>query len=277
MLNSTIRDWINSRQAMTGSKFNISLSGNRFECSCETMDFVEWVVTSDINFDHPDHNYRCRLANGTFTKVKLVYAHFHDFFHECNNITWLRIGVGLLVALLGFVFPTALVVNYRWKIAYWIYIRFKKVIKNRFKTKFRYDIYVSYSDDCIIWVRDVFVPKLENSWGLRLCIEDRDILVGDIYSDAISQAIAESRNIIFVITDFFPENKWKSFEIQRAKYEKYCNDLQQIIAIQKNVSHDNYPDELCDIQSDVISIKWVDNNCENGWDHLRIALFSEFF
>ena len=94
-------------------------------------------------------------------------------------------------------------------------------------------------------------------------------------ADAISLSINESRNIIFVVTDTFAEKIWGSFEIERAKFEKYSGDLQKIIIIRKNVSLEKYPSELGRIENDVLSIDWVDTECENGWDKLRMGLFSE--
>jgi hypothetical protein len=35
------------------------------------------------------------------------------------------------------------------------------------------------------------VPKIENSWKLNMCLEDRDFIGGDIKADAIANAIQE--------------------------------------------------------------------------------------
>ena len=275
-INSTLCNWIDGQFSKTGTKFKLYLSGNKLECICDTKNFIEWIVNSDVDFDQPDRNYPCRLANGTFTWINQVYADFHNVFHECDSATWLRVGIGLLAAFAALVFPLALIVNFRWRIAYWIYCRFQRVIKNKIKHKFKYDIYVSYADDSVNWVKNVLATRLERSWGLQLCLEDRDILCGEIKSDAILNSISDSRNIIFVVTDSFASKTFSSFEIERAKYEKYSGDLQQIIVIRREVLIENFPPELDCIQRDITSIDWSEEDCEYGWDKLRMALFAEF-
>ncbi|CAG2202442.1 TLR7 [Mytilus edulis] len=71
-----------------------------------------------------------------------------------------------------------------------------------------------FYDDCFDWVKEMLIPKIENTWKMKMCIEDRDILAGIIRSDAISQSIHESKNIVFVISKSFTE---KHGEILRFK------------------------------------------------------------
>jgi hypothetical protein len=52
-------------------------------------------------------------------------------------------------------------------------------------------------------VKNILIPKIENSWKMKMCLEDRDILAGDVYVDAIGSSIEQSRNILFIITDSF--------------------------------------------------------------------------
>ena len=101
----------------------------------------------------------------------------------------------------------------------------------------------------------------------------RSRLAGEICADAISDSIAQSRNIIFVLTDAFAHKQWGKFEIERAKYEKYTRNLQHIIVIAKDVSVENVPVQFASIWKDIVLIHWSED--ENGWDRLRMVLFSE--
>lgn len=108
-----------------------------------------------------------------------------------------------------------------------------------------------------------------------MCLEDRDILAGDVYVDAICSSIEQSRNVLFIITDSFCDRNWGHYEIERAKYEKFTRKLQKIIVIAKQVSVENFPSELDHIWTDVILINWCENESEMNWDKLRMVLFSE--
>lgn len=101
-----------------------------------------------------------------------------------------------------------------------------------------------------------------------MCLEDRDILAGDVYVDAIGSSIEQSRNILFIITDSFCDRNW-------GHYEKFTRKLQKIIVIAKQVSVENFPSELDHIWTDVILINWCEYESEMNWDKLRMVLFSE--
>jgi len=275
-INETIRNWIDAQNNKSGPKFQLSIFGNIFKCTCKTMDFIQWMFTMKIDFDRKNKNYKCKLSNGTEIDMLQVYNRFHEHFSNCNSVLWLRVGIGCLVAFVVFTAPIAIIVNFWWRLTFWAYRKFKRIIQHGMKRKFKYDIYLSYTEDNILWIRDVLVPKIENSWKLNMCLEDRDFIGGDIKADAIANAIQESRHVIFVISEFFQENNWRAFEIERSKFEKYTNDLQKIIVIVKDVSVRSISIELDKILKDITIIEWSNDN-KILWDKLRMVIFSDLY
>ncbi|CAG2211408.1 CD283 [Mytilus edulis] len=275
-INSTLRDWFDMQNERMKTNLTLSLVGNVFKCTCENSDFILWLFRTKIIFDNKQITFKCSLVNGTVTNTRRVYEEFHQLFSHCKSEIWLRVGVCLLVGFIAFTLPIAIVVNFRWRIAYCIYRTFKKVVEKDMKSKFRYDIYLSCADDCLGWVKNTLIKKLENSWKMSVCIEERDILAGKIRADAILQSIQESRNIIFIISEAFRDKIWGEFEIHRAKYEKYTRNLHKIIVITRNVSVENFPLELGSIINDVVLLDWSDEESDNVWDKLRMTLFSEY-
>jgi Leucine-rich repeat (LRR) protein len=273
-INETIRNWIDAQNNKSGHKFQLSIFGNIFKCTCETMDFIQWMFTTKIGFDKK--NYKCKLSNGTEIDMVQVYNRFHEHFSNCNSVFWLRVGIGCLIAFVVFTTPLAIIVNFRWRLTFWVYRKFKRIIQHGMERKFKYDIYLSYTEDNILWIRDVLVPKIENSWKLNMCLEDRDFIGGDIKADAIANAIQESRHVMFVISEFFQENNWRAFEIERSKFEKYTNDLQKIIVIVKDVSVRSISIELDKILKDITILEWSNDN-ELLWDKLRMVIFSDLY
>ncbi|XP_052066446.1 toll-like receptor 4 [Mytilus californianus] len=275
-INETVRKWLEQQNLKYGNTFQLFLKGNRLKCTCDTRDFLEWITKTNISLDIPKRGYRCTLRNGTDMTIPEVMQKYHELFIDCNSGHWLRIGIALLISFVVLTIPLALAVNFRWQLAYWIYRRFRLVIEERMKLKSKYDIYISYGDQSLNWTVNTLIYKLEKSWKMITCLDDRDILGGEICSDAIADSISNSRNVIFVIDDSFQDRIWGKFEIQRAKYEKYAGNLQHIIIIKKHdITVQNFPSELSQIWDDVIFIEWLDNEDNVGWDRLRIALFQK--
>ncbi|XP_076103661.1 toll-like receptor 4 [Mytilus galloprovincialis] len=275
-INETVRKWLEQQNLKYGNTFKLFLKGNRLRCMCDTLEFVKWITKTNISFDEPKGDYLCTLKDGTVITISEVMQKYHELFIDCNSGHWLRIGIALLVSFVVLTIPVALVVNFRWQLAYWIYRRFRLVIEERMKLKTKYDIYISYGDQSLHWTINTLIHKLENSWKMITCLDDRDILGGDICSDAIAESISNSRNVIFVIDHSFQDRIWGKFEIQRAKYEKYAGNLQHIIIIKKhNITVQDFPSELRQIWDDVVFIEWWDNDDSVGWDRLRIALFQK--
>ncbi|XP_063436247.1 toll-like receptor 3 [Mytilus trossulus] len=275
-INVTLRNWFDIQNKRVKTKLTLHLVGNVFKCTCENSDFILWLFHTKIVFDNKNITFKCSLVNGTITNTRKVYEEFHQLFSHCESEIWLRVGVCLLVGFIALTLPIAVLVNFRWRIAYYIYRTFKTVVEKNMKSKFRYDIYLSCADDCLDWVKHTLIQKLEKSWKMSVCIEDRDILAGNIRADAILQCIQESRNIIFIISEAFSDKIWGDFEIHRAKYEKYTRNLNKIIVITRNVSVNKFPSELGLIINDVVLLDWSDEESDNVWDKLRMALFSEY-
>jgi hypothetical protein len=44
-----MRNWFDKRQAESGS-FHLLLHGNVFRCTCETIDFIQWISAIKVKF-----------------------------------------------------------------------------------------------------------------------------------------------------------------------------------------------------------------------------------
>ncbi|XP_071137699.1 toll-like receptor 4 [Mytilus edulis] len=274
-INKTFRDWMDKKSKKYEGTFNLSVEGNSLTCTCETSDFIRWLFSTNVVFDRINKNFSCTLTNGSESNTMDVYRRFHQQFGNCKSKQWLRLGIGLLVAFVIFTVPLAILLNFRWKITYWIYRNFRRVVEHRLERKFNYDIYLSFANDICQWVYDDFLPKVECSWHMKVCIEDRDFLIGVAKADEIANAISGSKHAVFILSESYKDNEWNKFEIERVKFEKCRNYLQKIIILVKGAKATCVPHELDDILQNVTIIDWADN--ETGWDKLRMALFTDSF
>ncbi|XP_063402342.1 toll-like receptor 3 [Mytilus trossulus] len=274
-INKTFRDWMDKKTQIYKGTFKFFIEGNSLKCTCKTSNFIRWLFNTNVVFDRVNKNFSCTLTNGSESNTIDVYKRFHDHFSDCNIKNWLLVGIGLLVAFVIFTIPFAVIFNFRWKITFWIYRNFKRVVEHNLERKFNYDIYLSYADDMLQWIQVDFLQRIENSWSMKVCIEDRDFQIGLTKADEIASAIASSKHAIFILSESYKDNEWNKFVIERVKFEKCRNYLQKIIILVKDATASCVPHELDDILQNVTIIDWEDN--ETGWDKLRMALFTDSF
>ncbi|VDI33992.1 Hypothetical predicted protein [Mytilus galloprovincialis] len=274
-INQTMRNWLEKQRTLNNGTFVLGLKGNVFKCECDTSDFIRWMFETKVKLDKENKKYKCRLKNGTVSTTDRVHNEFHHLFSNCGSQYWLLVGIVLLSVFTVLTIPAAIIINCKWRIVYWIYREFKTVVQKRLKQDFCYEVYISYARDSGNWVKDSLVPKIENCWRMTVCVEDRDILAGGSFAEAIAISIEKSRNVIFVVSDDFKDRTWTSYEIERAKYEKYTGNLHHIIIITKQVSMETIPTEFNRFWKDVMLIEWPEEDCDFGWDKLKIALFQQ--
>ncbi|XP_052087221.1 toll-like receptor 4 [Mytilus californianus] len=272
-LDENMRGWIDRQQKKLG-KFEVFLVLNPFLCHCETVSFLYWIRSTNANLDC-DGNYTCRLDANHVSHTLNVYEKIHDFYSDCNGILWLKFGVSLLTCISILTIFATLLYNFRWRLIFFCQRKFLKMAEKSLNVDFKYDVYVSYSDDGVSFIKNFLQPKIEQEWGLTLCCEDRDFFIGESIVDARAASIHESRHIIFLVTPSFRENEWSSFEIERAKYEKFSRDLQKIIVIAKGIATKDMPIEFATVWKDVSLIEWpidvdgINMSCQK----LRLSFF----
>ncbi|CAC5395113.1 unnamed protein product [Mytilus coruscus] len=256
--------------------FSLLFAGNEFACSCENRHFLRWLTQTKVLLDKDGH-YHCRFPNGTRTNITDVMEQFHDTFSDCDAIAWLRIGVICIVSSFVIICLSAVLYQFRWRMAYFFYRKLKMnyVIESE-DVEFRYDIFVAYASDCCEWLKGSLIPILEQDWKLNVCVKDRDFPVGEDRADTVINSMRNSKFIIFIITPEFIKRKWGKFEIEMAKYEMFEHRKQKrIIVIMKDgTSKEDVPIEFSLIWKDVIMIEWPsdDINTENVWYDLKLQL-----
>ena len=80
-----------------------------------------------------------------------------------------------------------------------------------------YDAFVSYNHDKDYeWVRHSLLPKVEEEWGLKLCVGQRDFLAGAAIAENIVNAVENSHRTLIILTPDFITSKWCNFELHMA-------------------------------------------------------------
>ena len=248
-----------------------------FSCSCEFREFIYWINTTKVNLSNKVSN-RCRPANGSTSTTDVVYRHYHDIYASCEAVTWLKFGIAIIVSFFSILLPIAIIYNFRWRIFFYSFRKFRNIMEGTMNLNYEYDVYVSYGYDGYSWVQEVLIKQLEGHWGLTVCLEDRDFDLGKSTYEEIANAIDKSRHLILVVSNNFMSNPFAAYEIDRAREAKTARTLQNIIVITINLNMEDIPTDLQSIWSDVSVIEWPchSDESESAKHNLRTRLLLNF-
>ncbi|XP_063397727.1 toll-like receptor 3 [Mytilus trossulus] len=268
--------WFHSQRTIN-TTFHLQILGNDFSCSCEHQGFIRWLNTTKITLDKVK-SYKCRLANGSSTTTQVVLHNFHSLFTNCYATTWLYIGISIVISAFIIILPTAVIFNFRWRILFFLYRKFRKIVESNMNLSYEYDVFVSYGYNGYTWVQGTLIDKLETDWRLNVCLEDRNFIGGKSNYEQIAHAISSSRHIIFVVTSDFMSKPFAAYEIDQAKEAKSCRTLQKVILVALDICIQDIPTDLRSIWSDVSVIELSDNNRDDqlSLENLRTRLLLNF-
>ncbi|XP_063431073.1 toll-like receptor 4 [Mytilus trossulus] len=266
-------DWMDIQHSRLGT-FKLYLSDNPLICSCQTITFLRWILSTNVKLDK-NGNFSCWVASrNEMNYTRNIAEDIHHYFIKCESAVWLKLGVTLMVSVLSSLICITLLYNFRWRIIFFFFRNSRRFAEKGLELTFDYDVYVSYSDDCVRFVKEL-QGKIENEWGFKICIEDRDFIIGESIATERATSINKCRHIIFVVSPSTVENEWSRFEIERAKYEKFSKNLQKIVVITKDIALDNIPVEFSMIWKDVLLIQWPveKDEVQMAWQTLRLWFF----
>jgi hypothetical protein len=195
----------------------LDLSGNHFICSCDNLEFLQWIQSSPSITFHYAGNHVCTDSPGnTIHNIEVDAMH-------CNWY-WVQplIAVGSTLAVSLAVLSAVLMYKKRWAVRNLIFrLQERLCLKSDASTggPFKYDAFVVYSstDDDRLWVHYKLVQELENLYGFRLCIHHRDFLAGCDIVDNIDNAIQSSRKVLVIMSEHCLRSKWCKEEVQMTK------------------------------------------------------------
>ncbi|XP_063410644.1 toll-like receptor 4 [Mytilus trossulus] len=189
----------------------VLLDGNPLVCTCASLDFVEWLLTTKVTLDS-NGSYSCVENDGNITTTSVVYNHLRIFRIRCINTVWLIFSATLFGVLLLFI-----LVGYRYKLHLQYFCLFIGMANPLFRKSkeesLEYDAYVAYCDGDYTWVYGPLRIFLEERRNYKLLLLDRgDVLAGEHRLFALNNSIPKCKKIILVISKEFVNNDWAYYE-----------------------------------------------------------------
>ncbi|XP_046551952.1 toll-like receptor 4 [Haliotis rubra] len=231
--------------------FTIDLSGNDLRCTCQNIEFLEWLLNSNIHAANRDL-YHCVDING-----EVIHFKDHDVLKNlkdsCSDFIALSMGLLATFVLICSLIAATICYRYRWKIIYFFYVFKLKLRKNKteYERIYDFDVYVSYADHDLHFVREDMIQKLEHQKGKRLYIRDRDSLPGAPIAENIIDGIRSSKKTVLLLSQAFLKKKWCRYELHMANMETVSTgrSVMVIIMLEDIPCRDIPPVILYDVQN----------------------------
>ncbi|XP_075190397.1 toll-like receptor 8 [Anomaloglossus baeobatrachus] len=180
----------------------LKLKGNPFDCTCEIIDLVQWIMKNNVTIPRLATDVTCATPNN-WKKRGIVYFDIHT----CNVdlIEMLLFLMSSLIIIPITVLPIMKHLFYWdvWHIYLWCKARLK--LSKACTSANVYDAFITYdeTDPAVTdWVYNELCKEIEEkgSKNILLCLEERDWEPGIAVIDNIAQSINQSKKTIFVLT-----------------------------------------------------------------------------
>ncbi|XP_070209265.1 toll-like receptor 13 [Littorina saxatilis] len=250
----------------------LDLSGNPFSCDCDLRWFSDWLRSNKTLFKHSRSLYNC-------SKLHQEVASFTIPDQACmlspDTSEFIVVSVSLLLMVMTLV---SAVFRYRWHIRLLLYEAFRgrdDVRRRRLEEgNFDYDVFVSYASEDLPWVYTTVIPELEGRLGLRLCVHERDFILGNNIVDNIADCVESSKKILMVFSNHFVRSQWCQFELAYClRHVMDYNDALIVVCLGDVASRD-LTTHMMAVMKTTTYIQWAedDDAVASLWGRLRLAL-----
>ncbi|XP_061181210.1 toll-like receptor 4 [Saccostrea echinata] len=218
-LPKTVRDSLD--ETSQNHSVTLDFHHNKILCSCENLDFINWLFTSSVNVRLATTD-QCTMYNGNLTQA---HQHLNE---ECSKgrdkREWLY-PVQFLSIL--FILSVLVVIVYkkRWAIIYrWYLFRLRRKGYTPIggcEEGYKYDVFLSFADEDRVFV-DKVVEQLEKNADIQfnVCVHYRDFTPGKSISKNIVSAVHTSKKTIVFMSRAYLKSHWCNYELRMAVTEE---------------------------------------------------------
>ena len=234
---------------------SINLKRNKLECTCENIEFLEWIDTANIHFVGRKE-YTCKTKQWKETNMTNLKEIISKLKLECADYTYLNTVLSVVIGCFILVILYGMYARYRWKISYIYYMTWGRyqMLEEGDEGKYTYDAFISYAEDDTSFVEGELALKLEGLHHLSLYLFWRDCKPGKHIQATIVEKMGNCRKIILIFTESYIKNPRCMFELNMANITKQNRKgVKQPVLLVKlySVPHKDIPTEILQIfQSD---------------------------
>ncbi|XP_052853733.1 LOW QUALITY PROTEIN: protein toll [Drosophila gunungcola] len=218
---------------LANNTMTLSLSGNPISCDCAALPLLFFVRTNPQRV-HDIGSVMCARQKKALQQM--------EAFELCPSyVLLISCVVGGLVVVGCLI--TVFYLMFRQELKIWLYnnnLCLWWVSEEELDKDKTYDAFISYShkDEELI---GKLLPKLESGpHPFRICLHDRDWLVGDCIPEQIVRTVDDSKRVIIVLSQHFIDSVWARMEF-RIAYQATLQDRRKriIIILYRELEHMN--------------------------------------
>jgi len=227
------------------------LSDNVLLCTCETIDFLQWMKTTKVDLIKRD-KYACSYSNSSITHLNNILHIIDHLNSQCESKIAFIVSVSAISAFVLVCTCGILSYKFRWKIRY-LYYKAKikipyKTIGHGYEQIFEYDIFISYSSEDNKIARQGAIDEFEIKRNIHACIHERDFLVGESIALNISRGIRSSKRTVLFISTSFLASEWCMYELNIARMESLHTERKVILVVMlENIANRTLPVDVLDL------------------------------
>lgn len=207
----------------------LNMRNNPIDCNC---DLIRTLMSADSSksrnyFGLNDSTVICFSPRQWSDVQVMEYVELNSINYKCLDWRFFAVIISLCV-LFTLIVCSVGIYYLRWYLRYWMFL-LKQAWRATFPSKrntsvngkYKYDAFVSYSNEDRIFVIRL-VAMMENYEPFyRLCVYERDFNAGDVISDSVVDCLEVSRKTILILTDSFARSQWCQWELQMAQHKRF--------------------------------------------------------
>ena len=236
-LSKMMMEQFNEHARRRNKTVKINLRYNPLLCTCNELDFVRWIQeakTHKLNIKSSG-KITCLNWESKFMKILDVDLDYMTRIQCLSASLYISAsvatGVLLTVIVVGF---GMFLYRKRWWLKYKHYL-ITKMFKQRQQQQeaqrnYEYDAFVSYNSRDELWINEELQPKLEDEFGLRLCLHQRDFVLGGDIMEQITSGIENSRKTLLILSPNFLASTWCHWEMNLA-HSRLGNTGQDVLML----------------------------------------------
>ena len=270
-LSSTTITQLNEIAALHDKKtLTIDIGGNNLLCTCDTMDFVKWVLHShptNIKFVNGDH-YTC-----TDRHSKQVTFHELSLFAlivGCCIAYLLYVVIGIIIIVVG-----VYAFKRRYRLCHlWYKIRKRCQHRDYNQQQHKYDAFVCFHKDDSNWIESEVKERLKR---FKIVYGEEEVEFGQSLPNVISQYIKESHRSILILSPAFVYSQNNSMfyaNLIRENLMDTGNDTVIVVKL-KPLNHVGLDRTLAELMEHRLCLEWKEDNQDAQdyfWEQLLDAL-----
>jgi hypothetical protein len=185
------------------------LGGNPFVCNCDLVWFYGWLRSNNTTFEDLTC-YRCdNIINTSVTEFIPHHQACISHLASALIITFATILIVILIIVM-WCYKYYAQVQFCW-LAWKFESKRRSVwtvpFRDHSRDDFKYDVFVCYSNEDLMWVRMWLMPVLEEQHGMRICIYERDFIPGRLICSNITDSVQTSRQCMMIFSRHFTKSQ----------------------------------------------------------------------